>query len=66
MPFFKTKRAMAMMGNTNACKKPKLEPEQPPPQSKARAWGVAVPDWDGEAAPEAPTGDGEPEGSPYH
>ena len=29
---------------------------------EARAWGVAVPDWDGEAAPEAPTGDGEPEG----
>ena len=36
MPFFQTKRAMAMMGNTNACKKPKLEPEQPPPQSMKR------------------------------
>ena len=36
MPFFKTKRAMAMMGNTNACKKPKLEPDEPPPQSMKR------------------------------
>ena len=36
MPFFQTKRAMAMMGKTNACKKPKLEPEQPPPQSMKR------------------------------
>ena len=36
MPFFKTKRAMAMMGKTNACKKPKLEPDEPPPQSMKR------------------------------
>jgi hypothetical protein len=36
MPFFQTKRAMAMMGKTNACKKPKLEPDEPPPQSMKR------------------------------
>ena len=36
MLFFKTKRAMAMMGKTNACKKPKLEPDEPPPQSMKR------------------------------
>ena len=36
MPFFKTKRAMAMMGKTNACKKPKLEPDEPPLQSMKR------------------------------
>ena len=36
MSFFKTKRAMAMMGKTNACKKPKLEPDEPPLQSMKR------------------------------
>ena len=36
MPFFKTKCAMAMTGKTNACKKPKLEPDEPPPQSMKR------------------------------